>query len=88
MGRPHNPSNWRNHIRYVKAIGGDPGPLLAVLRYADQFRDKFTRQHVFDIAEKDAAAGAVAAVVWGFPSGGRPSGFIRALQNCSAERQN
>jgi hypothetical protein len=78
MGRPHNPSNWENHLRYVKAVG-DPGPLLAVLRYADQFRTKFTRQHVFDIADKDDAAGAVAAVVWGFPSGGRPGGFYKSF---------
>jgi hypothetical protein len=79
MGRPHNPSNWENHIRHIRASDGDPGPLITVLRCAERWQAKFIRKHVFDIAEQDAVAGAVAAVVWGFPSGGRPGGLYQSF---------
>jgi hypothetical protein len=72
IGRPHNASVWDKHL---KLIGKDPtlldaGPLRNVLRRFEAYSNCLTRAHVFEIADTDAVCGIVAALVWGFPTGG------------------
>ncbi|MDH3032103.1 hypothetical protein [Methylobacterium fujisawaense] len=70
FGARHNSAVWAKHREFL----GDTPPTPAALRALDAYRAhcgaKLTRQHVFAMADVDPAAGAAAAIIWGFPKGG------------------
>ncbi|KQP81770.1 hypothetical protein ASF60_22195 [Methylobacterium sp. Leaf113] len=88
FGAAHNAAVWEKHRLFLAAADASFG---AAIRSLDAFRtvcgSKLTRKHVFDIADIDTAAGAAAAIIWGFPRGGlrgRWQPFAEAF--CQAER--
>jgi hypothetical protein len=70
FGSEHNPSVWKKH----RARLADPSQLDAVLQRCRTESGKLSRQDVFDLAETKPELGVIAAIVWGFPRGGRPGG--------------
>jgi hypothetical protein len=70
FGARHNSAVWVKHREFLS----DTLPAHAAIHALDATRAhcgaKLTRQHVFAIADLDPAAGAAAAIIWGFPKGG------------------
>ncbi|SDG59923.1 hypothetical protein SAMN05216338_1001862 [Bradyrhizobium sp. Rc2d] len=70
FGSSHNPKVWEKH----RALVRDPFPLDSVLQSCQSKSGKLTRHRVFEIARAKPEFGVIAAIVWGFPRGGRPGG--------------
>lgn len=78
FGARHNPDVWDKHRKEVPNC-----PALAAALCAAGAQEKFQRRHVFAVAGRDTAAGAIAAMVWGFPRGGprgQHQGFVKAFR--------
>lgn len=89
FGSRHNPANWEKHVEFVSRNGGSGELVREVLDHcAEVSARKLTRQHVFNIGALDPAKGVIAAIVWGFPKGGRPGGQYKAFASvfCQAQR--
>jgi hypothetical protein len=76
FGSKHSRKNWTKHVEFLADNGIDGKSLDRVLNAFSVLDGKrLERRHVFDLDPEDLAARAVAAVVWGFPKGGRPGGI-------------
>lgn len=70
FGSEHNPKVWEKHRVLVK----DPSRLDSVLQSFQSKSGKLSRHRIFEIAKAKPELGVIAAIVWGFPRGGRPGG--------------
>jgi hypothetical protein len=81
FGARHNPNVWSKHVRSLPHCS----ELQTVLKIAKS-EEIFRRRQVLELAQRDAAAGVIAAMIWGFPKGGprgQHKGFVRAFDAVS-----
>lgn len=75
FGARHNAEVWHKHREHLRELGvSSPSVTRALDAAAVHSGRKLSRQHVFEVAGQDTAAGVVASIVWGFPKGGLQGG--------------
>lgn len=78
FGTTHNPLVWQKHQKLVSNCRA----LQMALQVA-RAQKRFERHQVFALACGDTSAGAIAAMIWGFPRGGprgQHQGFVKAFR--------